>query len=172
MKDTKGSVYLLFAENGLYKIGKTMNLAQRVAVLRQMIPLKIDLIHVIESNDCHWAERMLHERFARSKVQGEWFDLDSEDITYIKNISRLDAPDNWRGSREPKSKWHHDSSTYHDNDSNRVVPLMAKREIACDRCGELIGSGELFSRSSDRAGTKTGIRYAICRRCKPFNPDS
>ncbi len=135
-----GYVYLVEGEGEIYKIGRTAQLEQRMSFFEIKLPFATQLVCAVQSDDIVTLERQLHERYKDKHLNGEWFRLTEQDVkeimemardvTYIKNILRLDAPDDWRLSKEPKSTWHHDS-TYRDNDGHNIAPLMAKQEIAC-----------------------------------------
>lgn len=81
----EGSVYLIKAENGLCKIGKTKNIESRMSQFKSF-PVKWVLMHSFKTRNHHKAERKLHERFCNKRVNGEWFNLDEEDIDFIKSI--------------------------------------------------------------------------------------
>ncbi|MEL6612221.1 MAG: GIY-YIG nuclease family protein [Bacteroidota bacterium] len=87
-----GFVYLLSADSGLYKIGRTINLTKRVTHLAVKLPVRIELVHSIPSSDYVWAEETLHERFADKRDHGEWFALREGDVHAICSLDRLDPP--------------------------------------------------------------------------------
>lgn len=79
-----GFVYLLRADNGLVKIGKTGKITKRIYQLSIQLPYETELIHTIKTDDMDELERHLHEIFAAKRKRGEWFELSEEDITSIK----------------------------------------------------------------------------------------
>lgn len=81
-----GSVYLILAENGLYKIGKAKVVSERLKPFSVNFPMKWDLLHSFISNDYNIAETTLHQTFSDKRDIGEWFKLASEDVEYIKSI--------------------------------------------------------------------------------------
>jgi len=85
-RQKRGYVYLLRADNGLYKIGKTNYLDRRITDLSIKLPYKLDLIHSIESENMDALEQSLHERFADKRVRDEWFALNAEDVEFIKAL--------------------------------------------------------------------------------------
>lgn len=84
-----GVVYLLRADNGYHKIGRTKNLKRRLTDIGIKVPVKIELIHKIESNDIVSAERFLHDRFGAKRVNGEWFSLTEDDVAWLKNVKSI-----------------------------------------------------------------------------------
>lgn len=85
-KTKGGFVYLIWAENGLHKIGKAKDLESRFYAFTNMMPLKIELVHSFFSENYSQAERKLHIMFAEKREIGEWFRLSPLEIHYIKRI--------------------------------------------------------------------------------------
>lgn len=81
-----GFVYLIRADNGVYKIGKTKLLGPRVNWLAVNLPYSIKVIHVIKTQDMDDMERWLHAQFQDKRLGGEWFDLDDAEVEHIKGI--------------------------------------------------------------------------------------
>lgn len=81
-----GYVYILAAENARYKIGRAKNLANRLKSLRTASPVQFTLTHSIQSVDTVRAESLLHHYFADKRSHGEWFNLASEDLDWIRNL--------------------------------------------------------------------------------------
>jgi hypothetical protein len=87
-RDTVGEVYL--ARSGrYYKIGKTKDTVRRGSELRIQLPEKIDLVHVIKTDDPSGIEAYWHERFKSARKGGEWFDLTSRDVKAFKRWRRI-----------------------------------------------------------------------------------
>jgi hypothetical protein len=82
----KGYVYLLKAENGC-KIGMSVNPKKRIETLGVKLPFPIDTICTIKTDDMTSLELELHQHFADKRINGEWFNLDTEDIEYIKGLA-------------------------------------------------------------------------------------
>jgi hypothetical protein len=79
-----GVVYLLQADNGLVKIGKTVNFQRRFAMLNTQLPYALTVLWLIDCSDCCAIEASLHRRFLSKRVKGEWFLLSDEDIEQVK----------------------------------------------------------------------------------------
>jgi hypothetical protein len=88
-----GFVYLLRADNGVYKIGASTTPEQRSKTLGIQLPYETILEHTIETDDMYWLEGWLHHKFTKKRKQGEWFELDEADIEYIKELGAQDEPD-------------------------------------------------------------------------------
>lgn len=81
-----GFVYLIHAENGLYKIGKTQNLWARFKPFSVSFPMKWEVVHSFRANNYSAAEAALHKMFADQRDVGEWFRLSLDDVAYIKAL--------------------------------------------------------------------------------------
>jgi hypothetical protein len=71
--DEEGIVYLLMAADR-YKIGITDDLTRRVAQLNGgQSPFPIEEFYHVRTSGFRDLERILHERYARDRIHGEWF---------------------------------------------------------------------------------------------------
>ena len=86
-----GYVYLL-AGGGYCKIGCSRNAEKRRGQISPKLPFKVEPICTIVSGDMYGLETELHRRFADKRTNGEWFELDPEDIEYIKGLGGQDVP--------------------------------------------------------------------------------
>lgn len=84
MANKKGSVYLMKADNGVYKIGMSVNPVQRMLSLERTLPYDLELIHTIPSNRMKHLERYFHDLFKESRLKGEWFELTHEQVEQFK----------------------------------------------------------------------------------------
>jgi hypothetical protein len=85
-KSAIGFIYLIRAENGLYKIGKAKNVSTRMQPFSVSFPMKWDLVYSFQANDYNYAEALLHQRYANKRDVGEWFKLSIDDVEYIKSL--------------------------------------------------------------------------------------
>jgi hypothetical protein len=69
-----GCIYLVRG-NGLYKIGYTEMLRQRISTLRSKVSFPIFLVDSFESRNTIKDEAFLHILFDADRITGEWFDL-------------------------------------------------------------------------------------------------
>jgi len=83
-KNNKGYIYFIKAENGLVKIGKTINLKNRCKNIRDNNLLKTELLFAIETNNLTKIEYNLHKRYENKRDKGEWFHLTENDIGELK----------------------------------------------------------------------------------------
>jgi hypothetical protein len=83
-----GWVYIIQSPFG-YKIGYTANPEVRM----KAYGFQITITHVIRSDDAPTIEKYLHDLFAAKRIEGEWFDLSSEDLEYLLNIKVMDRKD-------------------------------------------------------------------------------
>lgn len=81
-------VYLLQSDNGLYKIGKAVNVKRRVSEIATISSHVVTLIHTIETDDAGRAEKYWHERFAKKRIRGEWFALSGDEVAEMCRFSK------------------------------------------------------------------------------------
>jgi hypothetical protein len=86
-KPSPGFVYLAKCQN-YYKIGKSKNPEQRIAEIQTCSPFAIRLIHILPAKNMDRLESNLHKKFDHLRIKGEWFELDDQDVGYIKGLSR------------------------------------------------------------------------------------
>ena len=83
-----GAVYL-FKHGKYYKIGKTNDTVRRGNELKIQLPENLDLIHEIKTDDPSGIEAYWHKRFEAKRMNGEWFDLNSNDIKVFKRWRKI-----------------------------------------------------------------------------------
>lgn len=82
-------VYLMQVPSGLVKIGVSKNLKGRLSQIQNGCP---EQVRIIET--CHGDrrfERLLHARYAKFCVRGEWFKLDQKQINDLETELRIKA---------------------------------------------------------------------------------
>ena len=80
-----GYVYFLQCEYRV-KIGFARNVERRIADIACMCPFPVELL-ATEAGEI-WHEQALHQRFAKSRVHGEWFNLSDEIRDYIAGLPK------------------------------------------------------------------------------------
>lgn len=86
-KDRFGYVYLVRAQSGEYKLGRSSDVKARMRNFATLAPFEFDLIHKFPADDCRKAEGILHKRFSEKRIKREWFDLDQPDVSTICELS-------------------------------------------------------------------------------------
>lgn len=82
-----GYVYLIRAESGYFKIGRTVNPDDRMKTFGVKLPFEVKFECVVNAENMIQLERDLHERFADKRINGEWFNLNDADVEYIKGLA-------------------------------------------------------------------------------------
>lgn len=78
-----GVVYILKSAYG-YKVGRTRNVPARMRAFGVKLPIVYTIPLCAWFDDCYVAERRYHEMFAGKRINGEWFDLDENDLQLIR----------------------------------------------------------------------------------------
>lgn len=81
--DQDGCVYLL-KSGRFYKIGRATHAGSRERQLQIQLPEPAAHVHVIRTDDPAGIEAYWHQRFAAKRKNGEWFDLDREDVSAFR----------------------------------------------------------------------------------------
>jgi T5orf172 domain len=96
----EGYVYL-FEHQGVYKIGHSIDPDDRLRCLGIKFPYPVREIARLYTNDMKWQESRLHKEFAHKRVGGEWFELDEDDVSFLKTLAEEvdrraeDGEDRW-----------------------------------------------------------------------------
>jgi hypothetical protein len=86
MMDRLGYVYIIKADTGHFKIGRTRSVPDRMKLFAVKLPFNFDIINYFLCEDMHEAEKNLHDTYHRQRVNGEWFSLVDRDIEFLKAI--------------------------------------------------------------------------------------
>lgn len=84
--DRKGYVYILKAHDNLYKIGRARDPQNRLRTFEVKLPFPVEFELLIQTEDMYALESQLHRQFAAQRVNGEWFKLTPDDITYLQSL--------------------------------------------------------------------------------------
>lgn len=80
---TRGCVYFLYSpDSKAVKIGKTINLKQRLSSHKTSLP-GAKLLGIIETSEPYELESDLHRRFIKYRIDREWFEFKGEIKAYI-----------------------------------------------------------------------------------------
>ena len=85
-----GWIYLIRSEHGHYKIGKSSQGTRRAHNFTIQLPFSVEVIHQFSTPDCDALEKTLHLRYAKKRINGEWFNLDIADVAEIGKMESLD----------------------------------------------------------------------------------
>jgi hypothetical protein len=83
-----GIVYLL-RSGPHYKIGKTNDFKSRLGQIKLQLPLKVEVVHQIETDDPDGIERYWHRRFGDKRLNGEWFRLSDDEVEAFISRRRM-----------------------------------------------------------------------------------
>lgn len=83
----KGYVYLIQSPTGAYKIGRTTNPKDRMKTFSVKLPFEVEYVCLIQTDDMYSLEQSLHKQFATKRVNGEWFQLEPNDVEHIKRLA-------------------------------------------------------------------------------------
>lgn len=100
-------VYIIKAENGLYKIGYTKSIIHRFSEFENVSPIPVELLHLITTNNAMELEKQIHERLFPFWHHGEWFALPEETVNWLLSIEDMQ----YEQSRVPyidefRVRWH------------------------------------------------------------------
>jgi hypothetical protein len=108
-----GHVYLIAGTyNGktMFKIGKANDLNQRLRTFEVRIPFDIDLVFAIEVKNPSRVESQIHKVFKDNRVDGEWFDFNTDMVVIciltMYSIQSLNGgfSKEWQRHRQNQSK--------------------------------------------------------------------
>ena len=89
-----GHIYIIHSlddASRFYKIGMTEGNKQRPRQVMSSLPFACELWAYFKVGCVHSVERFLHARFAQKRRKGEWFELDEDDLVWIRAyISRME----------------------------------------------------------------------------------
>lgn len=85
---TSGSVYLM-RSGDYYKVGRSNHVGRRAYEIALQLPEKLEVEHVIETDDPEGIEYYWHRRFAAKRRNGEWFLLDRMDVDAFRRRKRM-----------------------------------------------------------------------------------
>lgn len=98
MTDSIGYVYLVWAEGtDRYKIGSAGYPAKRLRELQTGSPIQLQLIAEKESSDYERQEKLQHQRWAKQRIQGEWFRFHPTQMPEV--LGGFDLIDTWSSDR-------------------------------------------------------------------------
>jgi hypothetical protein len=82
-----GYVYFFQADNGLVKIGWSIDITKRLREINAMSPYDLVIVAAYWSDRPIELEQLLHEHFSDQWVKGEWFKLNLDDLAAVRQIA-------------------------------------------------------------------------------------
>lgn len=87
----RGYIYLLETEDWYYKIGLTKELTNRIRTLKIQLPYPVTLKHAVPVlSNLRQAERYIHNRFDKYRMNGEWFSLSDKAVEWFCSLTAGD----------------------------------------------------------------------------------
>ncbi|MFB2922778.1 MULTISPECIES: GIY-YIG nuclease family protein [Aerosakkonema] len=84
MNDRNGYIYVVRSGlSNLYKIGRTTNFQKRLKTLQTSCAVELTVVKTFFSRDAVSLEKAAHDKFAYFRQKGEWFELNSEQLTQL-----------------------------------------------------------------------------------------
>lgn len=87
--DNSGFIYVIRSDR-YYKIGKSINPYRRLSVIAVSHTEQLEIVILLKTNNMPLLENVLHKTFRHKRVKGEWFNLDEDDLNYIRNLGDTD----------------------------------------------------------------------------------
>jgi hypothetical protein len=151
-----GYIYFLQASNGLVKIGKAYDLGNRMHSIRTISPLQIKLIHFVKTANRHTTELFFHKIFESKRKNGEWFELDENDLDKVYQYTYWTAPQESSKPVKVISKTEEIDLQVVDSRIVKKVPhksnvyITGTRIMACDVVGFLFSLDDGKSPVTDK----------------------
>lgn len=82
-EETIGFVYMLKAGRN-FKVGRSNSFDRRSRELKIQLPEQAETVHVIRTDDPIGIELYWHRRFESKRKNGEWFELNAQDVKAFK----------------------------------------------------------------------------------------
>lgn len=83
--DNLGFVYIIKSKLG-YKIGRSKEIHHRNKIFNVKLPFQWEFAKVFCLEDYKLFEKFLHKIFLTKKINGEWFELNEDDLVSIERI--------------------------------------------------------------------------------------
>jgi len=130
-------VYFIRSESGKIKIGVTTDVRKRLGSLRTSSSERIDLIGYMQGDVS--LERSLHQKFAASRLSGEWFSPSSDLLDFIEfSVTDREANVSFRPDVSDRftvlaSEWVSEAMSIYKMQNGYAIPEA--RDAFALRCG-------------------------------------
>jgi hypothetical protein len=81
-------VYLIYTNIGV-KIGKSISPKERIKTLSKSSPVKFIGSDIFKVKNMHQTEALLHRKYKNRQINGEWFNLEKEQIEDIQEALKV-----------------------------------------------------------------------------------
>lgn len=81
--EERSGIYIIEMK-GVFKIGMSSNVHERIRQIIGSLPYHGDLVAIIETQQARIIESELHKEFIEKRLNGEWFSLDHVDLKKIR----------------------------------------------------------------------------------------
>jgi len=81
--EERSGIYIIEMK-GVFKIGMSSNVHERIHQIIGGLPYQGDLVALIQTEQARNIEYELHKEFAAKRLNGEWFSLDQADLKNIR----------------------------------------------------------------------------------------
>ena len=89
-----GPAVYLYKADIYYKLGRTKNIRQRNKQIKLQLPFRAIPIHVIYTDDEVWLEDYWHRAFNAKRRNGEWFELNADEVQRFCSQDEISRPQN------------------------------------------------------------------------------
>ena len=110
---------------GPIKIGKTEFVPTRMNDLQCANPETLRLVGLQDTDD--YIERMLHDKFSKDRIRGEWFNPSPEIVNYINELNTIED------TIEPPCV----GNNYPQDHETETLKLMEEQKALRDDCRQL-----------------------------------
>ena len=87
-----GPIVYLCQSDIFYKIGRTKDVCKRDKQIKLQLPFRCIQVHVIYTDDEVWLENYWHNKFDAKRRNGEWFELDADDVALFCSQDEMPKP--------------------------------------------------------------------------------
>lgn len=70
----------------VFKIGISVDPKSRLSSLQTASDTSLRIVHIVECRDALKLEAKLHRKFSSKRLSGEWFELNEQDIEFVKGL--------------------------------------------------------------------------------------
>lgn len=91
-KSSYGFTYVIKTSELGYKIGSSRSIHNRSAIFNVKLPFRWEFHRIFLNKRYKLNEKTLHQLFDEKRLEGEWFDLNIDDLAMIEQFMYLNTP--------------------------------------------------------------------------------